>query len=336
MQFLSTHIPATVHQLARSDSAPFSWAQFATNSVPAGIFSATLSEAVARVPDGRSEIRLDALVVWIPQRPSSEIVPTNVKVVTITRTPGSATTPAGLTSATVTLTDPQQIANLVQIFNSLSATPTVQCVPPPETSYRIAFAESTASKPILVASSGACYDLAVTVWTYPTSGPPRWTAEPDLRPNTTLTGLLDSLTLRLPSGNTPAVTSFYIDGARGTPHYVLSVTSTSTGLSGWMFFVYQDGHVSDIFHYHSTGTTPGVLDAVTMITDTSDQVFPYGNPPPGPQAGSQPVPPGRTFNGTYGSTFALSDCGAYLYWANPANSSKPMSCTFTYSGTNSW
>lgn len=139
-----------------------------------------------------------------------------------------------------------------------------------------------------------------------------------------------------PPAPTGPVPGFYVDGPAGTPHYVLSVADTSVGLAGWVFFVYQDGHVSETFHYHFSGTMPNGSGAVTMITDTSTEAFPYGRPPPFPQAGSRPIPAGRTLAGTYGSTLTLSDCGAYLYWSNPANTVKPLPCSFSYTGTSTW
>ena len=133
---------------------------------------------------------------------------------------------------------------------------------------------------------------------------------------------------------------YYVDGPAGRPHYVLTVTATATGLSGWLFFVYQDGHISEILHYHSTQVTADVLTALSMVTDRTSQPFPFDNPPGFGQAGSQPIPAGRAFNGVYGSSnkspeaaLTLSDCGAYLYWANPADLSEPVSCSFTYNGT---
>jgi hypothetical protein len=107
--------------------------------------------------------------------------------------------------------------------------------------------------------------------------------------------------------------------------------------AGWMFFVYQDDHVSETFHYHSTAVTPDVRLAFTIVTDTTSQAFPYGSPPPFPQAGSQTTAPGRTFAGTYRSEeLTLPYCGSYLYWANPSNTSKTSSCSFSYSGTTTW
>ena len=137
-----------------------------------------------------------------------------------------------------------------------------------------------------------------------------------------------------PSGPVPG---FYVDGPDSRPHYVLSVTSAPGGFAGWVFFVYQDGHISETLHYHSTSVTPDLLPAVRMVTDTTNETFPYQQVPPGSLAGSEPVPPGQTLSGTYGSTgFMLSNCGTYLYWANPANISEPMSCTFSFKGTKPW
>ena len=128
---------------------------------------------------------------------------------------------------------------------------------------------------------------------------------------------------------------YYVDGPDSRPHYVLSVTSAPGGFAGWIFFVYQDGHISETLHYHSTSVVPDLLLAVKMVTDTTNEPFPYPHVSPGSLVGSEPVPPGQTLGGTYDSTgLSLSNCGTYLYWANPANISEPMSCTFSFSGSN--
>ena len=138
------------------------------------------------------------------------------------------------------------------------------------------------------------------------------------------------------------VSGYYADGPADAPRYVLSVsisTAVTPGehLTGWLFFVYQDGHVSPIFHYSTSVNETGSTYQFALVTDTTTQSFPYGSPPPFPQAGSQPIPVGREFSATYASgTLTLSDCGAYLYWADAAHSSKAMSCTFSYTGTNAW
>lgn len=155
-------------------------------SLPAGIQSATIYETATTLTNGRSEVRVDAQVVWIPKEPAAERVPADTKAVIITRTPGTATTPAGLRPVTVTITAPGQIASLAQLFDSLSAVPTTECVPPPAPSYRVAFAASPTATPTLVATSDSCNNLAVAL---------DGNQEPTLRPTGAFTSTLDTLTL---------------------------------------------------------------------------------------------------------------------------------------------
>ena len=108
-----------------------------------------------------------------------------------------------------------------------------------------------------------------------------------------------------------------------------------------MFFVYQDGRVSEVFHYHSTHVTADLLLAVSMVTDDPIQPVPFNNPPPFPQAGTALIPPGRAFAGVYGGTttgtaMTLGNCAGYLYWANRAHTPRPLSCSFAYNGTSTW
>jgi hypothetical protein len=122
----------------------------------------------------------------------------------------------------------------------------------------------------------------------------------------------------------------YFDGPIGAPHYALTVATHPGGFGGWMFFVYQDGHTSEILHYNALTSSSGNF---TLTSDTPPGALPFGSPPAFPQAGSSPIGPGKTFAGGFvGNSITLSNCGSYLYWAGPAGGSSPDSCTFTYSG----
>ena len=123
---------------------------------------------------------------------------------------------------------------------------------------------------------------------------------------------------------------YYVDEQSG-PSYVLVVTTIRVGLSGWMFFVYMDGHTSEAFHFHSTFQSGG---AIVIVTDTTSQPFPDQNPSRFPQSGAQAIPAGHTYRGAFHfPTLTFPGCSTYLYWANPTNTTSPVSCSFTYHGT---
>jgi hypothetical protein len=130
------------------------------------------------------------------------------------------------------------------------------------------------------------------------------------------------------SGVTPGA---YVDESTNKPHYVLTVAGGPSTVSGWLYFVYQDGRTSLVFHYHGT-LTSGTL---TLNTVASASPFPYNGAghPPFPQAGSQPISAGQQYTASYSrNEFVLSNCGSYLYWANKADYTPSLSCTFTYQG----
>lgn len=113
------------------------------------------------------------------------------------------------------------------------------------------------------------------------------------------------------------------------PHYVLTVNANPAGFVGWLYFVYQDGRTSETFHYNASTNPDGTF---VLHTDTPSAPFSVGRPPPYPQAGSSTIPPGNTYTGTdRDNTVRLDNCGTYLYWASPSNTSgSPASCIFTY------
>ncbi len=172
---------------------------------------------------------------------------------------------------------------------------------PPNTTPLTVAPRSTASPP--------------TTSTPATSSPTSSTTTPTTAPSSAPTVV--------PSGD-------YVDGQAGTPHYVLTVATTSAGFSGWMFFVYQDGHTSELFHYHADWQSQ---DTLTVHTDSTTLPFPFYDPPPYPEAGSQPISPGRSLPGTYhDQTLTLTGCSSYLYWADPSNTARPSSCSFGFNG----
>lgn len=192
MSFLRSHVPASMRvttgdgYFGGPSGVTARYQGIDPLSLRTGISSATLFETVAAIGGSRSELRLDAQVVWIPRAANAEQVPAGTRAVVITRTPGTSATPAGLRPVTVTITDPGQIASLASMFDSLTAIPTEQCVPPPAPTYTVAFAPSPTATPTLVATSDSCYNLTVTV---------DGRTEPTLRPTGAFTNTLDALTI---------------------------------------------------------------------------------------------------------------------------------------------
>jgi len=131
-------------------------------------------------------------------------------------------------------------------------------------------------------------------------------------------------------------TGYYSDGPTGTPRYDLIISrpggaAPGSSVSGWLFFIYQDGRVSVLGHFTASARGDGTM---TFVTDTTSQPFPFAYQSPGSgQAGGIPIDAGQSFAGTYSSgTITLAGCQTYLYWANAAHSPIAESCTFGFRG----
>ncbi|MGH9054389.1 MAG: hypothetical protein ACRDYY_00760 [Acidimicrobiales bacterium] len=116
------------------------------------------------------------------------------------------------------------------------------------------------------------------------------------------------------------------------------MSKTPAGFTGWLFFVYQDGRVSEVFHYDANTAAGGAFTLQTNASTEAFSTFTKGvSLPPFPQAGATPIGPGHTYSGTYGNgTLTLTGCGAYLYWANPARDVPLESCTFDFYKSSAW
>ncbi len=122
----------------------------------------------------------------------------------------------------------------------------------------------------------------------------------------------------------------YVDTqTAGTPHYVFTIASeVGQTFKGSFYFVYQDGRSSSAAAYSAMATNGG------SMTLTATSVGPGPGRAGGPPVGAPNPGIGTAHSGTYGNrTLTLSNCGSYLYWANPqANQGPPESCTFSFSG----
>jgi hypothetical protein len=122
-------------------------------------------------------------------------------------------------------------------------------------------------------------------------------------------------------------TGSYADARAGSQRYEITVSSNQRLFTGWLYFIYQDGRTSLVFHYRAQATSGPTF---IMRTDASPQPFTIGSRPPLPQAGSEPLPAGEALPGNYShNTIVLSHCASYLYWANAAHTPRPASCTFS-------
>jgi hypothetical protein len=106
-----------------------------------------------------------------------------------------------------------------------------------------------------------------------------------------------------PNASAALTSGLYTDAPDGTPHYVLSFTSTAgSALRGSASFLYQDGRVSTVGSYAGTLTRSGKI-TLTLAN-------------------------GKALTGTYaGGRLNLAGCAAALPLAKAAGG-----CTFTYHG----
>jgi hypothetical protein len=90
---------------------------FTLPAVPGVLASRELVVSVAADGQGRTAIRADAFVAWIPARTAAETIPASSRLVTITQVIGTA---AG---HQVTVTDPALVARIVAAVNALPLYP---------------------------------------------------------------------------------------------------------------------------------------------------------------------------------------------------------------------
>ena len=124
MAFLLAHPPAGVRpdgngSLGEYDNQEVYFYNWAQRVLPRGISSVEL-QAAAEATRGGTVVRFDVLVDWDPARPAAEFMtPAAIKSITIRGT----TLGAGpLRHFTRTISSPQAIVKLAQLFNSLRGT----------------------------------------------------------------------------------------------------------------------------------------------------------------------------------------------------------------------
>lgn len=106
---------------------------FGVPAVPGLFDDRELAVSTTAAGHGQTAIRVDALVDWIPVRPSGDAVPATARTVTLTETRygsggthASGGTPPGQTAtviATAAVTDPARVAALAAYLNGLAVDP---------------------------------------------------------------------------------------------------------------------------------------------------------------------------------------------------------------------
>jgi len=86
------------------------------------LYSRQMTIEVVDAGDGQTDIRVDALVNWLPPRPVTEAIPAGARVVTISEVPGSAD-PGAKPLAPVTISAPATIRELIAAVNALPLAP---------------------------------------------------------------------------------------------------------------------------------------------------------------------------------------------------------------------
>ena len=90
-------------------------------AVPGVLISREMDVAAARSLAGQTYVRVDAEVIWLPQRPAAERVPAGVSVIAITGKP-DMNRPKEL-PVPVAVTDPAQVRKIVALVDGLSLNP---------------------------------------------------------------------------------------------------------------------------------------------------------------------------------------------------------------------
>jgi hypothetical protein len=125
-----------------------------------------LDVEVASAGGGRTGIRLDAWVAWLPPRPASGLIPPTASTVTIaelyTGSPAPKRRPAP-----VTITDPGTVRKLAALINGLPLSTTPADTPCPfslNPFLSLTFRARPGGPPLAIAQTGQqCYSVALTV-----------------------------------------------------------------------------------------------------------------------------------------------------------------------------
>jgi hypothetical protein len=165
-RFFRGHVPAGMRFLdngSDSDGSHLVWLDLADQPrhLPPGIYQAEVDLTVVPAPHGGTLVRADAQAVWLPPRAAAEhIDPARFGSVVLTADEVYAknhTVTRRVTSRVV-------IARLAGLLNSLPAAPDLaMSCPMAPVVYRAGFAATADGRPSVVAGTGGCFSIALSV-----------------------------------------------------------------------------------------------------------------------------------------------------------------------------
>jgi hypothetical protein len=125
------------------------YTDFALPAVPGVLQFRELVVSVAADGPGRTAIRIDAEVQWLPARPAAENIPASARVVTIT--------PLGFAPGDhqVTVTDPARVARIATAVNALplASSRWLECLNGPGPGMQLTFRATASSRALAVVTA---------------------------------------------------------------------------------------------------------------------------------------------------------------------------------------
>jgi len=121
-----THLPAPYVLLGQGTPGKGAWSDDYQLKPVAGLFDdRVLAVSATAAGRGRTAIRVDALVDWVPARAPGDTIPATAAVVSavLTRSASDTWRPRQVLVSTATVTDPAQVRALVAYLNNLPLQP---------------------------------------------------------------------------------------------------------------------------------------------------------------------------------------------------------------------
>jgi hypothetical protein len=109
--------------MSSGSPAGSAYATVFTWPVITGVLADRWLEVSAATVDGRTVMRVDAMVLWLPPRPANTFIPTTTTEVTVVFQPGSLGLSPQKPLAPVTSTDPAKVAAIVDALNKAPILP---------------------------------------------------------------------------------------------------------------------------------------------------------------------------------------------------------------------
>jgi hypothetical protein len=127
LAWASARLPAQYQRFGTGTLGPGIWSDDFSLPAVAGLFGTrSLAVSVTSAGHGQTAIRVDALVDWIPARPTGDTVPAAARVATLVETADKFGVPGAPTSTVIhhsTATDPARVAALARYLNGLPVNP---------------------------------------------------------------------------------------------------------------------------------------------------------------------------------------------------------------------